>query len=210
MQTAIPGPRKPAVIKRLIDVILSATMLVVLAPVFVVVACGVKLAIGSPALFRQVRPGLHGKPFELVKFRTMLSLLDPDGCMLPDSLRLTKFGSFLRSTSLDEIPEFWNVLRGDMSLVGPRPLLVEYMEIYSARQNRRHEVRPGITGWAQVNGRNMLDWEEKFELDVWYVENQSLLLDLRILWLTLAAVLSRRGITDKGQVSAERFDKRRS
>ena len=202
------GPEKAVVIKRLIDIFVSATMLIVLAPVFVVVACAVKLAIGSPVLFRQIRPGLHGKNFELVKFRTMLSLLDSEGGILPDSVRLTSFGSFLRSTSLDEIPEFWNVLKGDMSLVGPRPLLSEYMEIYSATQNRRHEVRPGITGWAQVNGRNMLSWEEKFELDVWYVDNQSLLLDFRIMWLTLTAVLSRKGITNEGHVSAERFNKR--
>jgi lipopolysaccharide/colanic/teichoic acid biosynthesis glycosyltransferase len=154
----------------------------------------VRLLIGTPIFFYQIRPGIHGEPFKIIKFRTMTNSRDETGELLPDNERLTPFGSFLRSTSLDELPELWNVLRGDMSLVGPRPLLMEYLEFYTQEQARRHKVRPGITGWAQVNGRNAISWKEKFALDVWYVENQSLLLDIRILIMTLKTLFGRRGI----------------
>ena len=168
--------------KRIIDVLVAAVGLIVGAPLLVVLAIAVRFALGSPVLFRQVRPGLHGKPFTLVKFRSMRDATDRNGRPLSDALRLTRFGRALRASSLDELPELWNVLRGDMSLVGPRPLLVEYLPRYSDRQTRRHEVRPGITGWAQVNGRNAVSWPDRFELDVWYVENRTILLDFRILW----------------------------
>lgn len=161
--------------------------------------------IGSPVLFRQVRPGINGKPFEMIKFRTMLDAVDVDGNILPDSARLTRFGNFLRSTSLDELPELWNVLRGDMSLVGPRPLLMEYLPLYSPEQARRHDVRPGVTGWAQINGRNAISWEDKFKLDVWYVDNQSLWLDIRILLLTVKKVVVRDGISADGEATMTRF-----
>jgi sugar transferase EpsL len=160
---------------------------------------------GSPVLFRQQRPGLHGRPFEVLKFRTMTDERGPDGELLPDEHRLTGFGKTLRSTSLDELPELWNVIRGDMSLVGPRPLLMEYLPRYSPRQARRHEVRPGVTGWAQVNGRNAPDWEERLEMDVWYVENRTFLLDLRILLRTVLAVLRREGISREGHATAPKF-----
>lgn len=165
----------------------------------------VRHKLGSPVFFRQVRPGLHGKPFEMVKFRTMTSECGPDGQLLPDAVRLTPFGRFLRATSLDELPELWNVLKGDMSLVGPRPLLIEYLPLYSPEQARRHEVRPGITGWAQVNGRNAIRWEDKFKLDVWYVDHRSLWLDMRILWLTVKKVLVRDGISAAGEATMPRF-----
>lgn len=160
---------------------------------------------GSPVLFRQVRPGLNGKPFEMIKFRTMKYALDAAGNPLPDSERLTPFGQFLRSSSLDELPELWNVLKGDMSLVGPRPLLMEYLPLYSPEQARRHEVRPGVTGWAQVNGRNTLSWEDKFKLDVWYVDNRSLWLDIKVLFLTVKKVLVRDGISAEGEATMSKF-----
>nr|WP_291327235.1 sugar transferase [Acidovorax sp. 28-64-14] len=161
--------------------------------------------LGSPAFFRQVRPGMHGQPFEMVKFRTMTDARGADGALLPDADRLTPFGRFLRASSLDELPELWNVLKGEMSLVGPRPLLMEYLPLYSPQQARRHEVRPGITGWAQVNGRNALGWDEKFKLDVWYVDHRSLWLDIKILWLTVKKVLVREGISAAGEATMPRF-----
>jgi sugar transferase EpsL len=167
--------------KRLFDIVISITALVLMAPVMVVVAAVIAVKLGTPVLFRQQRPGLHGEPFEMVKFRTMSDARDANGELLPDEERLGGLGKFLRKTSLDEFPEFWNVLKGDMSLVGPRPLLMRYLERYTREQARRHEVPPGITGWAQVNGRNALSWEEKFEHDVWYVDNRSFWLDIRIL-----------------------------
>lgn len=191
--------------KRVLDVIGAATGLIVLAPVLLVVALLIRRHLGSPVLFRQVRPGLRGHPFEMVKFRTMRHALDAAGQPLPDAERLTRLGRFLRASSLDELPELWNVVRGDMSLVGPRPLLMEYLPLYSAEQSRRHEVRPGITGWAQVNGRNALTWPEKLALDVWYVENRSLRLDLKILWLTLGKVARRDGIAAPGEATMPQF-----
>lgn len=191
--------------KRLFDLVSASLALLLLFPVLLLVAWLVHRRLGSPVLFRQVRPGLHGKPFEMVKFRTMRDAVDTEGNALPDAERLTPFGRFLRSTSLDELPELWNVIKGDMSLVGPRPLLMEYLPLYSAEQARRHEVRPGITGWAQVNGRNAVSWPEKFALDIWYVDNRSLLLDIRILILTIKKVFVREGISAEGQATASRF-----
>lgn len=191
--------------KRLLDVILASVGLVLLAPFMLVLAVLVRLKLGSPVLFRQTRPGLHGKPFTMFKFRTMTDARDDDGNLLPDDQRLTRFGRFLRETSLDELPELWNVLKGDMSLVGPRPLLMEYLPLYTPEQARRHKVRPGITGWAQVNGRNALSWEEKFKLDVWYVDNHSLWLDIKILWLTVRKVFAREGISAAGEATMPRF-----
>lgn len=192
-------------VKRSVDIVSAFMGLLVLAPVLTLIAWGVRRKLGSPVFFRQLRPGLHGKPFLLVKFRTMLDAFDKSGNQLPDAQRITPFGRFLRSTSLDELPELWNVLRGDMSLVGPRPLLMEYLPLYTPEQARRHEVRPGITGWAQVNGRNTLSWEEKFRLDVWYVDNQSLWLDLKILCLTVKRVLCRDGINAAGEATMPKF-----
>ncbi|HEY1029381.1 MAG TPA: sugar transferase [Pseudomonas sp.] len=192
-------------LKRTFDIACSTAALLLLWPVLLIVYVLVRVNLGSPALFRQQRPGLHGQPFMMIKFRTMLDALDADGNPLPDDVRLTRFGRLLRATSLDELPELWNVLKGDMSLVGPRPLLMEYLPLYSAEQARRHEVRPGITGWAQVNGRNALSWPQKFALDVWYVDNRSLLLDIRILLLTVKKVFVREGISAEGQVTASRF-----
>lgn len=191
--------------KRLLDIIVSAAMLVVLAPVLILLAAWVWYRLGSPVLFRQMRPGKDGRPFMMVKFRTMRDAQDAAGNPLPDSERLTPFGRFLRSTSLDELPELFNVLKGEMSLVGPRPLLMEYLPLYSPRQARRHEVRPGVTGWAQVNGRNALTWEEKFDLDIWYVDNRSIWLDLKILVLTAYKVLKRSGISAEGEATMPRF-----
>ncbi|MGJ7457467.1 sugar transferase [Halomonas sp. RA08-2] len=191
--------------KRFFDFIAASFGLVILSPAILVVALLIRLKLGAPILFRQVRPGLHGKPFEMVKFRTMLDALDQHGNPLPDEQRLTKLGTFLRSTSLDELPELWNVLKGDMSLVGPRPLLMEYLPLYTSEQYRRHEVRPGVTGWAQINGRNSLGWEDKFAMDVWYVENRSFWLDLKILLLTVKKVVVRDGISADGQATMERF-----
>ncbi|MFG0581802.1 sugar transferase [Ectopseudomonas khazarica] len=192
-------------LKRTFDVACSTVALLLLWPVLLIVYVLVRVTLGSPALFRQQRPGLHGQPFMMVKFRTMLDALDERGNPLPDDVRLTRLGRFLRATSMDELPELWNVLRGEMSLVGPRPLLMEYLPLYSAEQARRHEVRPGVTGWAQVNGRNALGWSEKFELDVWYVDNRSLLLDIRILLLTVKKVFIREGINADGQATMSKF-----
>lgn len=182
-------------LKRLFDLVIALLALFILAPVIGLVALLVHLKLGAPVLFRQQRPGLHGKPFTLYKFRTMTDARDAAGNLLPDSERLTPFGRFLRSTSLDELPELWNVIKGDMSLVGPRPLLMKYLDRYTPEQARRHEVKPGITGWAQINGRNTLTWEDKFKLDIWYVDHLSLALDLKILVLTLVKVFKREGIS---------------
>lgn len=192
--------------KRIFDLITSAFALVIFAVPLGLLIWQVRRKLGSPVFFRQTRPGHGGQPFEMIKFRTMTDARGADGQLLPDGERLTPFGRFLRSSSLDELPELWNVFRGDMSLVGPRPLLMEYLPLYSTKQARRHEVRPGITGWAQVNGRNALGWEEKFELDVWYVDNQSLWLDLRILWLTVKKVVVREGISAAGEATMPRFN----
>ena len=192
-------------LKRAVDLLASLFGLLLLAPVMLVVALLIHLKLGSPVLFRQVRPGLHAKPFEMIKFRTMRDAVDKHGNPLPDEQRMTRLGHILRATSLDELPELWNVLKGEMSLVGPRPLLMEYLPLYSPEQYRRHEVRPGVTGWAQVNGRNALSWEEKFKLDVWYVDHQSLWLDIKILWLTVKKVLVRDGISADGEATMSRF-----
>ena len=191
--------------KRLFDITAALVALLLLALPLLALTWLVRRKLGRPAFFRQVRPGLQGKPFEMVKFRTMTDARGPDGELLPDAVRLTPFGRFLRATSLDELPELWNVLKGDMSLVGPRPLLMEYLPLYSPQQARRHEVRPGITGWAQVNGRNAIGWEDKFTLDVWYVDHRSLWLDIKILWLTVKKVLVREGISADGEATMGRF-----
>ncbi|MCQ4290622.1 sugar transferase [Pseudomonas stutzeri] len=200
-----PKTRSLPALKRLFDIFASALGLLLLSPVIAIVAWQIRRKLGSPVLFRQVRPGLDGKPFEMIKFRTMRDAMDVQGNPLPDSERMTPFGQFLRSTSLDELPELWNVLKGDMSLVGPRPLLMEYLPLYSPEQYRRHETRPGVTGWAQVNGRNTLSWDEKFKLDVWYVDNRSFLLDLQILFLTVKRVLVRDGISAEGEATMSKF-----
>jgi len=192
-------------LKRLFDIIASAVALLLLSPIIAVLAFQVNRKLGTPIFFRQTRPGLNGNPFEMIKFRTMLDATDAEGNPLPDDQRLTSFGAFLRSSSLDELPELWNVLKGDMSLVGPRPLLMEYLPLYSKQQYRRHEIRPGITGWAQVNGRNAISWEDRFKLDVWYVDNQSLRLDLKILFLTIKKVLVRDGISAEGEATMSKF-----
>lgn len=192
-------------IKRLFDIVASALGLLLLSIVIAVVAWQIRRKLGSPVLFRQVRPGLSGRPFEMIKFRTMRDAVDAAGNLLPDSERMTPFGSFLRASSLDELPELWNVFKGDMSLVGPRPLLMEYLPLYSPEQYRRHEVRPGVTGWAQINGRNALGWEEKFRLDVWYVDNRSLWLDLKIIFLTIKKVVVRDGISAEGEATMPKF-----
>jgi lipopolysaccharide/colanic/teichoic acid biosynthesis glycosyltransferase len=197
-------------LKRSIDVCVSGVSLVLFSPLLIALALLVRIRLGSPVLFMQLRPGLGGKPFRMIKFRSMNNAHDAQGRLLPDRERVTIFGQFLRASSLDELPELWNVLVGDMSLVGPRPLLMEYLPLYSKEQARRHEMRPGITGWAQVNGRNALSWEEKFRQDVWYVEHASLWLDCRILARTLLAVVGRRGITAAGSVTAEKFTGNRS
>lgn len=191
--------------KRLFDLLASAMGLLLLAVPLALLAWQVRRKLGSPVLFTQVRPGLHGKPFRMVKFRTMTDARDASGALLPDAQRLTPFGRFLRASSLDELPELWNVLRGEMSLVGPRPLLMEYLPLYSPEQARRHEVRPGITGWAQVNGRNAISWADKFALDVWYVDHRSLWLDVRILWLTVRKVVVRDGISAAGEATMPKF-----
>ena len=192
-------------LKRGIDVAGAAIALVVLSPLLAIVAILVRVRMGSPVLFRQTRPGLHGRPFELAKFRTMTDRRDAAGRLLPDAERLTPLGQWLRRTSIDELPELWNVLAGDMSLVGPRPLLTEYLPLYSPEQARRHDVRPGITGWTQVNGRNALSWDEKFALDVWYVEHRSLGLDLSILAKTVSQVVSGRGVSAPDHATMEPF-----
>ncbi len=193
-------------IKRLFDITAATTALVALAPVYALTSYKVKKNLGSPVLFKQTRPGLHGEPFEMIKFRTMLDAFDEQGNPLPNEQRYTKFGNFLRSTSLDELPELWNVIKGDMSLVGPRPLLMDYLPLYNEEQARRHNVRPGVSGWAQVNGRNAISWEEKFELDTWYVENQSLLIDFKVILLTLRKVIIREGVNASENVSMTRFE----
>ena len=192
-------------IKRLLDVLVAGAALLLLSPVIAAVALLVKLKLGSPVLFKQQRPGLRGEPFTLVKFRTMLDARDADGKPRPDDERLTRFGRWLRSSSIDELPELWNVLKGEMSLVGPRPLLMHYLPLYSAEEARRHDVRPGITGWAQINGRNAISWEEKFALDVWYVDNWSLAFDAKILLASVVSVFSRRGISAEGAATMPEF-----
>ncbi len=191
--------------KRVFDLTATVTGLVFIWPLFIMLALLVRFKLGSPILFRQTRPGLHGNPFIMFKFRTMTEERDAGGDLLPDAQRLTRLGKFLRSTSLDELPELLNVFRGDMSLVGPRPLLMEYLERYTVKQARRHEVKPGITGWAQINGRNTLSWEEKFALDVWYVDNWSLWLDINILFLTVVKTIRRDGISAEGEATMPRF-----
>lgn len=191
--------------KRLIDILASGFGLLILSPLLLVLALLVFFYHGRPVFFGQVRPGLEGNLFKMLKFRTMRDAVDSNGNPLPDSERITKFGAFLRATSLDELPELWNVLKGEMSLVGPRPLLIEYLDLYTPEQARRHEVRPGVTGWAQVNGRNAISWEDKFKLDVWYVDNRSLWLDIKILWLTVKKVLVREGISAQGEATMSKF-----
>ena len=192
-------------LKRLLDIIIAGTALIILSPLYAFVAYKVKKNLGSPVLFRQVRPGLHGKPFEMIKFRTMKDAVDENGNPLPDSERLTSFGKMLRSTSLDEMPELWNVIKGDMSVVGPRPLLMEYLPLYNTQQAKRHDVRPGITGYAQVNGRNAISWEKKFELDTWYVENCSLWLDFKIILKTIKKVVAKDDISAEGEATMTKF-----
>lgn len=192
-------------LKRVLDIAIASTALVLLSPVYALVAYKVKKNLGSPVLFRQVRPGLHGKPFEMIKFRTMKDAMDAQGNPLPDSERLTPFGKMLRATSLDEMPELWNVIKGDMSIVGPRPLLMEYLPLYNAEQAKRHDVRPGITGHAQVNGRNAISWEKKFELDTWYVEHQSLWLDFKIMLKTIQKVIAKDDISAEGEATMSKF-----
>lgn len=191
--------------KRLFDIIVTSALFIVLFPVFIFIYFKVERMLGKPVLFRQVRPGLNGKPFEMIKFRTMKDVVDKVGNPLPDAERLTPFGKMLRSTSLDELPELWNVLKGDMSLVGPRPLLMEYLPLYNEQQSKRHNVRPGITGYAQVNGRNAISWEQKFELDTWYVEHQSLWLDIQILFKTVKKVFFKEDINAEGEATMSKF-----
>jgi len=194
-----------SMLKRFLDVVIASIALILLSPLYAYVAYKVKKNLGSPVLFRQVRPGLHGKPFEMIKFRTMKDAVDEQGNPLPDSERLTPFGQMLRSTSLDEMPELWNVIKGDMSIVGPRPLLMEYLPLYSPEQAKRHDVRPGMTGHAQVNGRNAIGWEEKFKLDTWYVENQSVWLDFKIMLKTVKKVIAKDDINEAGEATMTKF-----
>lgn len=191
--------------KRFFDFLAALILSLILLPVLLIVAWKIRRKLGSPVLFQQVRPGRYGQPFKMIKFRTMRNAVDANGDSLPDAERMTPFGSFLRSSSLDELPELWNVLKGEMSLVGPRPLLMEYLPLYSKEQARRHEVRPGVTGWAQINGRNALGWEEKFKLDVWYVDHQSFWLDLKIILFTVKKVFVREGISGGGEVTMSKF-----
>lgn len=191
--------------KRIFDIVLAFLGLLALFPIFAVLSIVIRVKLGGPVFFTQVRPGLAGKPFKMFKFRTMMEAVDKSGAPLPDNQRMTEFGRVLRSTSLDELPELWNVLKGEMSLVGPRPLLMQYLPLYSVEQNRRHEVRPGVTGWAQVNGRNSVSWDERFKLDTWYVDNQSLLLDVKIICLTVKKVVVREGISQIGNATMEPF-----
>lgn len=191
--------------KRLLDIIIASVALILLSPLYFYVAYKVKKNLGSPVLFRQVRPGLHGMPFEMIKFRTMKDATDAQGNPLPDSERLTPFGKMLRSTSLDEMPELWNVIKGDMSVVGPRPLLMEYLSLYNQEQAKRHNVRPGMTGYAQVNGRNAIGWEQKFKLDTWYVENRSLWLDFKIMLQTVKKVIAKDDISETGEATMTKF-----
>jgi lipopolysaccharide/colanic/teichoic acid biosynthesis glycosyltransferase len=201
MAGLLPG----TVMKRFFDFMISLFALLLLWPVILAVALLVRLFLGKPVFFRQQRPGLNGQPLEIIKFRTMREAVDTSSKLLPDAERLTAFGRFLRASSLDELPELWNVLKGDMSLVGPRPLLMQYLSRYTPEQARRHEVRPGLTGWAQVNGRNALTWEERFKLDVWYVDHRSFLLDLKIIFMTIWKILKREGINQPGQATMEEF-----
>lgn len=215
MQKRLPGRVRPNFgdyrvffadrLGRAADVVVCSAVILLILPVLILIAFAVSQRLGTPILFRQTRPGKHGHPFEMLKFRTMLDVYGDNGLPLPDADRLTPFGRFLRSSSLDELPEIWNVLKGEMSLVGPRPLLMEYLPLYSPDQMRRHEVRPGITGWAQVNGRNAISWDEKFVLDVWYVDNRSLWLDVKILYLTIKRVVGRDGISAQDSATMERF-----
>lgn len=195
-----------ALSKRLFDLFLCLTALILLLPVLIVVTFFVRFQLGSPVFFKQMRPGFHGRPFAIYKIRTMTDTRAVNDALLPDAERLTRFGRFLRATSLDELPELLNVLKGDMSLVGPRPLLMQYLERYTPAQARRHEVKPGITGWAQVNGRNAITWEEKFKLDVWYVDNRSFLLDMKIIFMTIWKIFKREGISQPGQATMEEFN----
>ena len=192
-------------LKRLLDIIIASVALILLSPLYAFVAYKVKKNLGSPVLFRQVRPGLNGKPFKMIKFRTMKDAVDAEGNPLPDSERLTPFGKMLRSTSLDEMPELWNVIKGDMSIVGPRPLLMEYLPLYNKEQAKRHDVRPGMTGHAQVNGRNAISWEQKFKLDTWYVDNRSLWLDFKIMLKTVKKVIAKDDISEAGEVTMTKF-----
>jgi sugar transferase EpsL len=192
-------------VKRIFDVVVALLTLILFSPLLIILSIVVLVKHGSPVVFRQTRPGLKGKPFKMIKFRTMTNQKDANGDLLPDDQRLTKFGKLLRSTSLDELPELINVLKGDMSLVGPRPLLMAYLERYTPEQSRRHEVRPGITGWAQVNGRNNVAWEERFKLDVWYVDNHNLMLDIKILWLTVKKVIKRADVSQDGHATMTEF-----
>ena len=192
-------------LKRILDIVIASVALVLLSPLYFYVAYRVRKNLGSPVLFRQVRPGLHGKPFEMIKFRTMTDERDAEGNLLPNEQRLPKFGKMLRATSLDEMPELWNVIKGDMSIVGPRPLLMDYLPLYNKEQAKRHNVRPGMTGYAQVNGRNSISWEEKFKLDTWYVENQSIWLDFKIMFQTVRKVLVKEGINQSEEVTMTRF-----
>lgn len=191
--------------KRTIDLVASLVALLLLSPVFIVVALLILWKMGSPVMFRQMRPGLHGRPFQMIKFRTMRNAPTQDGSQLPDSERITRLGQFLRSSSIDELPELWNVIKGDMSLVGPRPLLMDYLPLYTREQMRRHDVLPGMTGWAQVNGRNAISWEEKFDLDVWYVDNSTVALDLKIVGLTIMKVIKREGISAEDDATMPKF-----
>jgi lipopolysaccharide/colanic/teichoic acid biosynthesis glycosyltransferase len=206
MTTAHQQREAARAIKVLVDRVAALALLAILSPVFVAVAVAIRVRMGAPVLFIQRRPGLRARPFALWKFRTMRSATGADGRPLPDAERLTRLGALLRSTSLDELPQLWNVLRGDLSLVGPRPLLLEYLDRYTPEQARRHDVMPGITGWAQINGRNAISWDQKFALDVWYVDHWSLALDLRILALTLMRVLRRKGIAQDGHVTMPEFE----
>lgn len=192
-------------LKRLFDIIFSCAGLIVFFPIMLLTWARIRRQMGAPALFRQTRPGRDGKPFEMLKFRTMRDMIGQDGELLPDTERMTPLGQRLRSSSIDELPELWNVLKGEMSLVGPRPLLMEYLPLYTREQARRHEVKPGLTGWAQINGRNAISWKEKFTLDVWYVDNLTFQLDIKIIWLTIRRVLARDGISAKGEATMPRF-----
>ena len=193
------------VVKRIFDILLAGLGLIVLSPVFIFIAIAIRIKLGRPVMFKQMRPGLQGRSFFMYKFRTMTGKRDENGVLLPDEMRLTRLGKFLRSSSLDELPELFNVLKGDMSLVGPRPLLMQYLQRYTPEQARRHEVKPGITGWAQVNGRNAISWAEKFVLDVWYVDNCSLWLDIKILFMTVLKVFQREGISAEGEATMQEF-----
>ena len=193
-------------LKRSLDVFLAVLTMILFMPVMIGVAMAVRINMGGPVFFSQLRPGLHGRPFRMIKFRTMRNLVDSHGRPLADEQRMTRLGAWLRASSLDELPEVWNVLRGDMSIVGPRPLLMDYLPLYTARQSRRHEVRPGITGWAQINGRNAISWQQRFDLDVWYVDNRSFLLDLKIFFKTFQRVWQRDGVSAQGQATMSAFE----